>query len=127
MQVRVRYNECDPMGVAHHAVYPLWLEMARTELLRERTSTSYRDLEAAGVFLAVVRMNIIYRAPARYDDLLDVHAEVSSVGHVKIDHRYAIERGIRSIAAATTTLACLDREGRPSELPAFIRETPASG
>lgn len=32
-EIRVRYNECDPMGVVHHAIYPVWFEMGRTELL----------------------------------------------------------------------------------------------
>lgn len=31
---RVRYNECDPMSVAHHTAYPVWFEMGRTEMLR---------------------------------------------------------------------------------------------
>ena len=45
--VRVRYVECDPMNVAHHSVYPVWLEIARTDLLRRR-GNAYRDLEVAG-------------------------------------------------------------------------------
>ena len=32
--IRVRYAECDPMQIAHHGSYPLWMEMGRTELLR---------------------------------------------------------------------------------------------
>ncbi|MHC4946771.1 MAG: acyl-CoA thioesterase [Planctomycetota bacterium] len=49
IQIRVRYNECDPMNVAHHTAYPVWFEIGRTELLR-RTGLTYRDLEADGVF-----------------------------------------------------------------------------
>ncbi len=126
MKVRVRYHECDPMGVAHHAVFPIWLEMARTELLRENTAVSYRQLEEEGVLLAVVKLNIIYKSPARYDDELTVIAEIATIGHVKIDHRYRIMRGATVIATATTTLACIGRDGRPRELPAIIREPDAS-
>ena len=46
IDVRVRYAECDPMGVVHHTVYPVWFEMGRTELLRE-TGASYREFEEA--------------------------------------------------------------------------------
>jgi len=35
VRVRVRYCECDPMGVVHHAAFIPWLEMGRTELLRD--------------------------------------------------------------------------------------------
>ena len=41
--LRVRYPECDPMNVAHHSAYAVWLELARTELLREQ-GLAYRDL-----------------------------------------------------------------------------------
>ncbi|MEY5033287.1 MAG: Acyl-CoA thioester hydrolase YbgC, partial [Planctomycetota bacterium] len=62
IEVRVRYPECDPMGVVHHAVYPIWFEMGRTEMLRA-AGGSYRDMEAAGVFLAVVRLEVRFRRP----------------------------------------------------------------
>ena len=48
--IRVRYCECDPMGVVHHANYAIWFEMGRTEMLRSQGG-NYRDLEAAGRFL----------------------------------------------------------------------------
>src|SRR5262245_38934795 len=47
IEIRVRYPECDPMGVAHHAAYPVWLEIGRTELLRQG-GVSYQQLEAEG-------------------------------------------------------------------------------
>ena len=47
LTIQVRYSECDPMGVVHHAVYPIWFEMGRTELLRE-TNISYKEFEDKG-------------------------------------------------------------------------------
>ena len=113
---RVRYPECDPMGVAHHATYPIWFELGRTEMLRA-TGGNYRDLEAAGVFLAVVRLEVRYRRPARYDDLLRLVTELTVAGPVKIEHAYRLYRGDELLAEAATTLACLDRDGRARTLP----------
>ncbi len=113
---RVRYPECDPMGVAHHATYPIWFELGRTEMLRA-TGGNYRDLEAAGVFLAVVRLEVRYRRPARYDDLLRLVTELTAAGPVKIEHAYRLYRGDELLAEAATTLACLDRDGRARTLP----------
>jgi hypothetical protein len=67
--IRVRYVECDPMGIVHHSIYPVWLEMGRTELLRD-TGYDYRQMEADGAAFAVTALNIRYRASARYDDVL---------------------------------------------------------
>jgi acyl-CoA thioester hydrolase len=116
MEIRVRYCECDPMGVVHHTVYPVWFEMGRTELLRS-TGRNYRDLEAAGIFLAVVRMQVAYRRPARYDDLLRLETTLTDAGHVKIEHAYELHRGDELLCTGTTTLACLDRDGKARALP----------
>lgn len=126
IDIRVRYCECDPMGVAHHSVFPVWFEMGRTELLRA-SGRSYRDFEEAGVFLAVVSLSVTYRRPARYDDLLSLETRLDDIGHVKIEHSYELRRGSASLATARTTLACLDREGRARALPDALRATIAGG
>jgi acyl-CoA thioester hydrolase len=117
IQIRVRYTECDPMGVAHHTAYPVWFEMGRTELLREGAGLRYRDLEAQGTFFAVSKLSIRYRRPARYDDLLTLETRITGTGRAKIEHAYELYRDGELLATADTTLACLDRDGRPRELP----------
>ncbi len=126
-RLRVRYCECDPQGVAHHGSYAAWLEEARTDLLR-MGGIRYGDMEAAGRFLVVARMDLRYRAPARYDDDLVVVARVTGGGRARIDHGYEVWRDTgdgrgRSVllAEATTTLACVDRTGRPTALPDWLR------
>ncbi|MBB6431324.1 acyl-CoA thioesterase [Algisphaera agarilytica] len=114
--IRVRYQECDPMNVAHHSVYPVWLEIARTELLRSMGQT-YRDLEAAGVFLVVAKLSLRYRRPAMYDDELEVSVTALPTVGVKLEHRYEIRRGKDLIAAAETTLACVDGDGKLRPVP----------
>ena len=124
-EIRVRYCECDPMGVVHHTVYPVWFEMGRTELLRG-TGRTYRDLEQAGVFLAVVRMQVAYKRPARYDDVLRLETTLVDAGHVKIEHTYELYRGDELLCTGSTTLACLDRAGKARALPEGLFETGVS-
>ena len=119
IEVRARYPECDPMNVVHHTVYPVWFEMGRTEMLRARGG-NYRDLEAAGVFLAVVRLEVRYSKPVRYDDLVRVHTELLIAGPVKIEHSYRVYLGDDIACEGRTTLACLDREGRAQVIPATL-------
>lgn len=116
IQLRVRYVECDPMNVAHHSSYIAWLEMARTELLREQ-GVAYRELEEQGVFFVVARLGIKYRRPAKYDDLIDVHVKALPTAGVKIVHQYEVKRGGELLATAETTLACLDAKGRMRPVP----------
>ena len=114
--IRVRYQECDPMNVAHHSVYAVWLEIARTELLRRRGST-YRDLEAAGVFLVVAKMSLRYRRPALYDDQLLIEVTSLPTAGVKLQHTYRVLRDGELLASAETTLACVDTDGKLRPVP----------
>ncbi|MCX5658508.1 MAG: thioesterase family protein [Planctomycetota bacterium] len=116
LPIRVRYSECDPMNVAHHSAYTIWMEMARTEMLRHR-GVAYRELEARGVFFVVARLSVRYRRPARYDDALTIRVTLKPSAGVKVEHEYQILRGTELLAAAETTLACVDRDGRLQPVP----------
>lgn len=114
--VRVRYCECDPMNVAHHSSYAVWMEIARTDMLR-RDGKSYAQLETEGTYFVVARMNIRYRKPAKYDDDLTVRCWVSMCSGAKLDHAYEIKRGNDLIATAQTTLVCVNRDGAIQPIP----------
>ena len=62
-----------------------------------------------------------YRSPARYDDLLTLKTSVVRTTAVRIDHRYELFRDATLLAEGSSTLACVDRDGRLQELPAFLR------
>ena len=119
--IRVRYAETDRMGLLHHANYLVYFEQARTELLRS-LGHSYRDLEDQGYLLVLTRIEVRYRRPARYDDLLTVRTTVVRTTAVRIDHRYEVFGDGQLVAEGTSTLACVDRTGRPQLLPDFLRE-----
>ncbi len=68
-EVTVRYAETDCMGVVHHAVYPVWFEIARTDYIKA-AGMSYAEMEKRGVMLPVTGISCRYRLPARYDDTL---------------------------------------------------------
>ncbi len=118
--IRVRYAETDRMGFLHHAQFFVYFEQSRTELLRQR-GVSYRDIEDSGFFLVIVDLACKYKKPALYDDLLTVRTTVERVTHVKIVHRYHVYRGDELLAEGHSTLACVDREGRPQPLPSILR------
>jgi acyl-CoA thioester hydrolase len=113
---RVRYAETDRMGLLHHANYLVYFEMGRTELLRQR-GISYRDIEDSGHLLVVIEVGCKFKRPAYYDDLLTLRTTVERVTHVKIVHRYEVLRDGVLLAEGHSTLACVDREGKPQALP----------
>lgn len=123
------------MGVAHHASYVPWMEIGRTELLRQ-SGISYAALEEQGILLVIVKMEVRYRKPVRYDDLLEIRTVWTGGSRVKIEHSYEIVvthpgtplpplPGSEPFtpfvaAAATTVLGCVGRNGAIRMLPDWL-------
>ena len=122
IQIRVRYAETDRMGLLHHANYLVYFEQARTELLRTR-GVAYKDLEDRGFFLVIAKVEIKYRAPAHYDDVLMIRTTVTRTTPVRLEHRYEVFRDGSLICEGSTTLACVDREGKLQPMPEWLTET----
>ena len=120
-RIRVRYAETDRMGLLHHANYLVYFEQARTDLLRDQGLT-YREMEDQGFLLVITKAEVKYRGRARYDDELTVRTTVARTTPVRIEHRYEVLRDHTLIAEGTTTLACVDREGKVQALPAWFQK-----
>jgi acyl-CoA thioester hydrolase len=120
LTVRVRYCETDAMGFLHHANFINYFEMGRTELLRAHGG-NYRAIEESGLFLVVVKLDVRYHSPARYDDLLTLKTRVERISAVKIEHSYQLFRDEQLLATASSTLACVDRAGHVQRLPEALR------
>ncbi|MEV3109550.1 thioesterase family protein [Paenibacillus larvae] len=89
--LRVRYAETDAMGVVYHANYLIWLEVGRTEFIREM-GYPYAKMEEQGLLLPVVETNLRYRRPAKYDDAITVYSRIESFTPSKIIFTYEIRR-----------------------------------
>src|ERR1700709_885053 len=108
--IRVRYAETERMGLLQHANYLVYFEQGRTELLRQKGFT-YKDLEDQGFLLVLTKVEVKYKRPAHYDDLLTVRTIVLKTTAVRIDHRYEVYRATEMVAEGSSTLACVDRTG----------------
>src|SRR5438876_4212269 len=117
--IRVRYAETDRMVLLHHANYLVYFEQGRIELLRSR-GLAYKDFEDQGYLLVLTRIEVRYRSPARYDDLLTLRTTVERTTAVRIDHRYELFRDGVLVAEGSSTLACVNREGRVQTLPDYL-------
>lgn len=126
MTFRVRYAECDPMGYLHHARYWVYFEEVRTELLR-RHGFAYKDLEACGVLFVVHQLACRFLRPIAYDDVIDITCRAARQTHTRVDHAYEIRKAGELTTTAQTTLACVNREGRPIVMPKELWPTALDG
>lgn len=116
--VRVRYAETDQMGVVYHANYVIWMEVARVEALRS-IGLVYAEMEADGYLVAVLGVEVDYRAAARYDELVALTARVTQLQSRKMEIEYEIRRVADSTLLATgkTRHLFVTRELKPTRLP----------
>src|SRR3954469_21194257 len=120
IEIRVRYQETDGQGRVHHANYLTWFELGRVELLRAM-GHSHRELEAAGVLLVVAELSVQYYLPAFFDDVLLLRTTTVRAKGARIEHGYEVLRGDELLAEGSTTVACIDRQGRVARLPEWLR------
>ena len=121
-ELKVRFSETDAQGVAHHAAYLDWLEVARVEYLAQ-IEGGYQGLRDQGIEATTLEAHVRYRAPARFDDELVIRARCSDVRGARFRFDYVIERDGEPIADGWTAHACVDsRTLRPTRMPAWLRE-----
>ena len=122
IEARVRYTETDQMGVVYHSNYLNYLELGRVEWLRS-LGYSYAELEKRGVLLPVVHAELNYRFPARYDELIRVETEVSSIGKSSIEFSSQLyNENDALLLEGKIKLVCLNAETfKPISIPVDLR------
>ena len=107
-KLRVRYSETDQMGIVYYGNYAQYLEQGRTDWLRSLGLT-YKFMEEHQVMLPVINLNIDYKKPAKYDDLLTIKTSLLEIPSVKIKFYYEIYNQCDELlVTATTSLVFLD-------------------
>lgn len=118
-RLRVRYAETDQMGVVYYANYLVWFEVARVDFIRE-LGLDYRSMEREdGALIAVVEARARYKAPARYDDELEIRTSLLAVRGAVIRFGYTVIRladGVE-LCAGETVHVVVDRDMKKRTLP----------
>lgn len=130
-QVRVRYGEVDRMGFYYHSHYVELFDIGRTELMRNIGLTNF-TIESYGIELPVCKVDVNYRLPALYDDLLTVKTELRQLPTATIRFDYTVFRNAsgeetnepQQIATGFVVLAFMSRETKKAcRPPAFLMDT----
>jgi acyl-CoA thioester hydrolase len=121
-EVTVRFAETDAQGVAHHAAYLVWFEVARVAYLAEFAG-GYKALQEQGLEALVVEAHLRYGVPARFDDRLRIYARVRDVRGARFRYEYAVMRGDDLVADGWTGHACVDATTfRPTRVPVALSD-----
>jgi acyl-CoA thioester hydrolase len=121
IDVKIYYEDTDCGGVVYYGKYLSYLERARTEYLEDRT-IKLIELMREGVHFVVVNVDIAYKTPARYGDVLAVCSEVVDMTNATITFGHTIyKKGTETVVAtASVKLACIGKSMRPQRINSAI-------
>jgi len=124
--VRVYYEDTDTGGVVYYANYLRFMERCRTEWLRSLGVEQDHLISDYDVLFAVRHVNVDYRAPARFNDLLEVTSQVVEQGRASLTFEQTVMRvdGEKrtELVRGQVKIACLSAsQFRPTPIPEFIQ------
>ncbi|RLA16498.1 MAG: tol-pal system-associated acyl-CoA thioesterase [Gammaproteobacteria bacterium] len=121
--VRVYYEDTDVGGVVFYANYLKFYERARTEMLRDMGFEQDELIAQESVIFAVRSVQLDYLKPARFNELLNISAQLSSVKSASITFAQSVTRNNELLNTAMIRIACLDSGTlRPRLIPEVIKQ-----
>ncbi len=124
-EVSVRFAETDAQGIAHHASFVVWLEVARVAYLSEHAG-GYLSIQAQGIEALTTEVRVHYRLAAHFDDRLRVWTRCVDVRGARFRYEYALTRGDELVADGHTAHATVDATTRrPTRVPGWFAEAVA--
>jgi acyl-CoA thioester hydrolase len=125
-EVQVRFAETDAQGVAHHAAFVVWLEVARVAYL-ERFAGGYKTIRERGLDALTTEVFLRYHQAAFFDDRLTVWTRCTNVRGARFCYEYAVTRNGELVAEGRTSHATVDRKThRPTRVPVWLVEAIAT-
>jgi acyl-CoA thioester hydrolase len=124
-EIVVRFAETDAQGIAHHASFVVWLEVARVAYLSEHAG-GYLAIQAQGIEALTTAVDVRYHRAAYFDDRLRIWTRCVDLRGARFRCEYVLECGTEMIAAGHTSHATVDAvTHRPTRLPEWFLEAVA--
>lgn len=120
-RLRVRYSECDPQGIVFNAHYLTYFDVALTELWRD-AAVPYPEMRSAGIDMVVASATARFRAPAGFDDELDIERRIARLGMTSIVTAQRVTRGDELVVEGEMRHVFMDlAERRKAPIPDVVR------
>ena len=124
--VRIRFAETDAQGIAHHASFVVWLEVARVAYL-ERHAGGYQAIRDRGIEALTTEVHLRYHRAAYFDETLTVRARCGELRGARFTYEYRIERAGELVADGHTRHATVDADTyRPTRVPEWLADAIAT-
>ena len=124
--VTVRFAETDAQGIAHHAAFVVWLEVARVAYL-DRYAGGYQAIRDRGLEALTTEVSVRYHQAVYFDEQLTIWARCIGLRGARFRYEYRITRNGSLVAEGHTSHATVDRATyRPTRVPDWLAEAIAT-
>jgi 4-hydroxybenzoyl-CoA thioesterase len=124
-RIKVRFGDVDKAGIAYYPTIVNYFHVAFEEFFEGFVHVPYdRFLAETGLGFPAARLEIEFRAPLRFGDVVTVQVSVVRIGQSSVRFRYRIlgPQGAEH-AEALVTVVCVDLESlAPVPIPAEVQE-----
>ncbi|MFA7115403.1 MAG: thioesterase family protein, partial [Candidatus Omnitrophota bacterium] len=117
---KIHYNDTDCGGVVYYANYLRYCEEARGEFFEDK-GVSLKGLSEQGIWFVVQNVNITFKAPAKYGDLIQVETEITKMKNVSIDFHHEIICEDKVLNISDAKCVCVDSSFKPCVMPDNVK------
>jgi acyl-CoA thioester hydrolase len=120
--IDVRYPDADPMGIVHHAVYPVWYEIARMDYFA-KVGFPYEEMHRFGIDPPMVDLHVQYKASVTYPGAVTVSTWCEALGPKKLKLAYETRNDAGQVVSTAETFHIwTGPEGRSIQLSQALPE-----
>ena len=117
--VQVRWRDLDAFEHVNNAVFASWIEVARTELWRQR----FAGRRTGDIPFVIARLEIDFRRPVQLYDDVRVGLRAGDLCATSFAFEYRLEASGHHAADARTVQVCIRPDsGRPVRVPDELRQ-----
>jgi YbgC/YbaW family acyl-CoA thioester hydrolase len=125
VQERVRWSDCDPLGIIYYGTYIRFFESAEHEMFRQ-AGLPYEVMRVQRqVQLPRKAFQVEFHSPAQMDELMEIRVGVSRIGTSSITMRFEAYRAADLVhrASGRLTVVCVEKESiTKRSLPDFVKD-----
>jgi acyl-CoA thioester hydrolase len=120
-EIEVRYAETDQMGVVYHANYLVWMELGRTQLIKD-LGFSYAKMEEEGIISPVIDIQISYKKPLKYGETATIKTWIEKYDGLRVVYGYEIYTPTGEIAVTGfSNHVCVKKDNfRPIQIKKYF-------
>ena len=123
--VQVRFAETDAQGIAHHASFLVWFEVARVAYL-EKHAGGYRAIRERGLEALTTEAHVRYHRAAYFDEVLTLWTRCADLRGARFRYEYRVVRDGELVADGSSSHATVERGSyRPTRVPEWLVEAVA--